>query len=312
MTLEIRKFLWVILLAVLPGIVGAQSWNSYYFPSKSSTLLEGVINHVIHSPLPPPQLDPRFSEDLPCLFYGKEMLGNYLYILKEKNFTVSEVSDQELDGKKGFMHNFEMLQLKCYLLKTQLGLDSTNKLPTILSAIKSSEETSNFKSFKDHFLFQYTRKLSAADEALVEEIYQLVKPFKSRSRVSQSSKLAAFAPIILTEREEENEFCKLTEQVALVFQSMEYPKINWELRINVTQNCSCSYSTDQEPSFMSSRISSPVASTFRTSSPSNFVFIQTGDPEIHIREVACCTTNSESHQSWPSRSDSLNSGMGLP
>lgn len=304
----LRKSFTLLLLLGIFLSVGAQPVTSHYFPSQSSLLLEGILNHVIHSPLPPPTVDPRYNSNTPCLFYGKEMLSNYIYILKEKNFAISEVSDQQVEGKVGFMKNLDQLKQKIYLLESQVETSQAQGLPTLLSAIQAAGESAHYKSFVDAFLPKQSRKLSPENEALVKEIYELVKPFKSRARTKQAGALSAFAPIVLASSTDENEFCKQTEQATLVFQSMDYPKINWELRLQYTLHCSCSFNTDQELSYMSSQIQTPIASSFRTSSPSNLVFIQTGDPELHILEAACCMQGTASPTpDWPTRSDSLES-----
>ena len=60
---------------------------------------------------------------------------------------------------------------------------------------------------------------------------------------------------------------------------------------------------------MSSEINTQIASTFRTSSLNNLVFIQTGEPKVHIREVACCVQNFEPSQKWESPEDSVQAGI---
>ena len=306
MLVGLRKPFIILLLVGILTSVDAQPVTSHYFPSQSSHLLEGILNHVIHSPLPPPTVDPRYNSNTPCLFYGKEMLSNYIYILQEKNFMISEVSDQQVEGKVGFMHNFDQLKQKIYLLESQVEISPSQGLPPLLAAIEAAEKSPNFKSFRDSFLSKQSRKLSPENETLVKEIYELVKPFRSRAKAKEAGVLSAFAPIVLASSTDANEFCKQTEQATLVFQSMDYPKINWELRLSYTLHCSCSFNTDQELSYMSSQIQTPVASTFRTSSPANLVFIQTGDPELHILEAACCMQGPSSPASdWPTRSDSL-------
>ena len=308
MLIGLRKpFLALLLVGILKW-VDAQPVSSHYFPSQSSLLLEGILNHVIHSPLPPPTVDPRYGSQTPCLFYGKEMLSNYIYILKEKNFTISEVSDQQVESKVGFMQNFDQLKQKSYLLASQVEISQSQGLPTLLAAIQAAGNSTNYKAFLDAFLSKQSRKLSPENEMLIKEIYELAKPFGSRSSMNQAGALSAFAPIVLASSTDENEFCKQTEEATLVFQSMDYPKINWELRLRYTLHCSCSFNTDQELSYMSSQIQTPIASTFRTSSPSNLVFIQTGDPELHILEAACCMQGPSSPTTeWPTRSDSLES-----
>ena len=287
----------------------AQHRSSYSFSSESASLLEGILNHVVHSPLPSALLDPRFDKDLPCLFYGQEMFSNYLYMLREETFEIPQIFDQQTPSQPGFTHVLEQLQIKAYQVEAMIPAMKNTPLPSAQFALSIFNDTRDFKSFRDQYTYLHPKKLSKEEEAVVQEIYHLLTPFRSKKIASAESNPISFAPIILLEKSEENEFCKEIEQVALLFRSMDYPKVTWDLSLTYTLHCGCSQTSNQELSYMSSDINTQIASTFRTSSLNNLVFIQTGEPEVHIKEVACCVQNFEPNQIWESPEDSVQAGI---
>lgn len=303
-----RLFLCLKLTLIFSGL-WAQHRSSFSFSGESNSLLEGIINHVVHSPLPPAVLDARFDKSLPCLFYGQEMFSNYLYLLQEETFEIPQIYDLQNPSQPGFMSVLEQLQIKSYQLEAMMPEMQNTPLPSAQYALSVIGNSPDFKSFRDQFTFLHPKKLTKEEETLVQDIFYLLSPFRSRRPESSTSKPVDFAPIVLVEKSEENEFCKEVEQVSLLFQSMEYPKITWNLSLTYTLHCGCSQTSDQELSYMSSEINTQVASTFRTSSLNNLVFIQTGDPKVNIREVACCTQNFEPNQVWESPEDSVQAGM---
>ena len=224
-----RKLLLCLGIFLILYEVKAQNRSSYSFSMESASLLEGILNHVVHSPLPPALLDPRFDRDLPCLFYGQEMFSNYLYLLQEETFKIPQIFDQQIPSQPGFMRVLEQLQIKSYQLEAMMPVMKNTPLPSAQFALSTIGNSTDFKSFRDQYTYLNPKRLSKEEEAIVQEIYHLLSPFRTKRLGSSEGNAKSFAPVILLEKSEENEFCKEIEQVSLQFQSMAYPKITWNL-----------------------------------------------------------------------------------